>query len=111
MASQPSTSIRPQSRAEDLFHLQILQLKIEAELCDLLDSISTPFAWEDFSYDYYDNSLELYGVPDTYKLIGKDAGKLREFGFHRVWMHKVLSKTEYTNTKPRKNQGERYYHL
>ena len=111
MGSQPSTSINPQSRAEDLFHLQILQLKIEAELCDLLDNLPKPFSWEDFSYDYYDSSLELYGVSDTYKLCSKDAEKLRGFGFSRVWMHKVLSKNDYTNTKPRKHQGERYYHL
>jgi len=111
MDLQPSTSIKPQSRAEDLFHLQILQIKIDAELCDLLDSLLKPFAWEDFSYDYYDYSLEIFGVPDTYKMCGKDAAKLKEFGFHRVWMHKVLSKNEYTNTQTKQNQGERYYHL
>ena len=112
MDSQHSTLINMSdetTKADDLFHLQILTMKAETELVELLESFPPPFNWSDFKYDYYDFSLEIFGVPDTFKLCGEIANKLHDYGFHKVWTHKVNNKEEYTNLKPRRQQGERFY--
>ena len=97
--------------ADNLFNLQILTIKAEGELSDLLDSLSKPFDWADFAYDYYDASLSIYGVPETYKLCGADHTKLKNYGFRRVWMHTVDGPDGYNTTTSRANQGERYYNI
>jgi hypothetical protein len=101
------------TKADELYDLQIFTIKAESELGDLLDSLSRPFSWSDFSYDYYDYSLEVYGVSDSYKLCGEDAIKLKKYGFHQVWTHTVNNKNEYTNkSRPaRQKEGERFYRL
>ena len=102
------------TKADELFDLQIFVMKADGELGDMLDSLSKPFDWSDFSYDYYDYSLEIYGVPDSYKLCGGDAKKLKEYGFHQVWTHCVNNKADYgasASPNNRKQKGERFYKL
>jgi hypothetical protein len=58
----------------------------EDELLDILQSILGD-RWDDFTTDYYDRSIEIFGVPADFVL--DDAGQLalREAGFHRAWTH------------------------
>lgn len=97
--------------AEKLFDVQIKQMLFDGELSDILETFTKPFDYSYFAYDYYDGCLGIYGVPDTYKLCGEDAVKLKEAGFHGVWTHTVQMRDHYDPKKPRNVQGERYYNL
>jgi hypothetical protein len=77
----------------------------------LFETFPPPFDWSDYSYDYYDGSLEIYGVPEIFELCEESLSKLKEFGFRIIWLHTVDSKKLYTNQTPRHEQGERYYSL
>lgn len=62
---------------------------IEEELLEAVTSACGPLATGDekeWTTDYYDNSIEVYGVGD----IDLDAAavKLKESGFSLVWLHK-----------------------
>ena len=46
--------------AKELFEAQVLTIKHEGELMELLDKCFPD--WEDYTYDYYDYSAEVYGL-------------------------------------------------
>lgn len=74
---------KPQNRASVLYAHEEGVTRLEGELMDLLSG----FQWEDITYDAYDNSLEVYGVPSGYVLSTEQLRKLREFGFGTVYTH------------------------
>jgi hypothetical protein len=78
--------------AERLFSIQT----VEAELADALDDIEfTSLGW-----DYYDVSLEMYGVPNNYRLSEHDQSIIHEMGFANVYVNHLDGwETHYSWTK------------
>jgi hypothetical protein len=71
------------SIADRLFDAQIEVQVAEGGLEDLLNA-SIGEHWADYTYDYYDHSIEVYDVADV--LPGWQE-KLGAAGFHLVWLH------------------------
>jgi hypothetical protein len=93
MDLQPSSSNK-ENLADKLFLLQINTVLAEETLMIILDSLTFPFDWYDFTYDYFRRSLSIYGVPEIYKLSGNDALKLKNYGFKSVY---ITSEKNYNN--------------
>jgi hypothetical protein len=89
--------------ADRLWAAERAASRAEDELLDILQSILGD-RWDDFTTDYYDRSIEIYGVPEDFVL--DDAGQLalREAGFHRAWTHVDLRRSG-------GEKGERAYGL
>lgn len=66
-----------------LFDLDIKFRMVEAEVGELLEKIYGEDGYEDFSHDYYDCSIEVYGVTPT----PEAAQALHDAGFNYVWQH------------------------
>lgn len=72
------------SLADDLFSASLKLAETEARLGDALDATGQP--WDDFSFDWYDRSVEVYCVeppPDPDGL----AAKMFADGFSICWVH------------------------
>lgn len=72
-----------ESIAQRLFAAHRAEQNAEADLFDALSAAGVP--WEDYSADWYDGSIELFGSG----LQPTDAAlaALREAGFDRAWLH------------------------
>lgn len=81
------------SIAERVFRTQQESLAAEATLGDAIDEIA-PNAWEHFTTDYYDRSVEVYFGADPVDA-DRVANALFAHGFKIVWIH--------PHTPPRSN--------
>ena len=70
--------------AERAFAASRARDKVEDELGDVLSEACGEGNWEDFQWDYYDASLEVYGVTERESV---DLAPIRAAGFARVWLH------------------------
>lgn len=102
MDSQPSIL----TKADILFDLQLKISSAEYELTNMFEKFSASFDWEDFSYDYYDHSLEIFRVPEEFGFNKEDLNMLRNYGFAQVWIH-----TRQKNSDKFDTVGTRYYNL
>ena len=59
----------------------------ECELEELLDSAGV--LYENLGWDHYDNSLELHGVPENYRLSIEGQKVIWEAGFSKVYMNHI----------------------
>ena len=98
---------QPLTKADELFNLQLKTSIAEFELTEMFEQFSDPFTWEDFGYDHYDCSLEIYGVPENYQFEREDLNLLANYGFRQVWTH-VCNKDNRTLGH---EKGEQYYNL
>lgn len=74
------------SVADEFYDAQISFAKAEDRVNDLLDNAVGTDNWESWTADYYDRSIEIYGIPkglDTAKL----CNALHAEGFHLLWVH------------------------
>lgn len=58
---------------------------VEEEVCDFLNEVLGDGTWEDFTSDWYDRSIEIFGV--KYGLTPEQQERLWSQGFHRCWTH------------------------
>lgn len=56
--------------------------------------------WERFTFDYYDMSFEVFGIPEGFVCSTEHIDRFRKLGFAHFWTH--------TADKPRL-AGEKYY--
>ncbi len=75
--------------AENLFNAQIRFAELECQLFGHIDKILGESSWVDVTFDYYDCSLEIYGVSDQ-DLTTDQKAEFASLGFALVWMHKHL---------------------
>lgn len=68
--------------AGDVFEAKAKLDAAEEWLIDALDLIYESDGWRDYTFDSYDDSLEVYGVREPVA-----ADKLRHLGFRLVWQH------------------------
>ena len=73
------------SEAGKLFEAYYAKESAESRLCDLLSGMG--IQWDDFHYDPYDSSLEIYACSPDYVMPIEHKEKLREWGFGQVWTH------------------------
>ena len=104
MDSQPLTSTN-RTKADELFDLQRRVSIAEYSLTELFETFNN-FEWEDFTYDSYDYSLELFGVRDGYIFTKEDLNELVKYGFKQLWTH-----TEQKYNKQFSGKGVSYYNL
>lgn len=71
--------------AEELFDNQIHTFNLEERLEDALDEILGDNEWSDYTYDYYDSSLEVYGC--SISLNEEQRQEFSKLGFHQMWVH------------------------
>ena len=90
--------------ANKLFCANMFASWAESMVCIRLRQILGDGGWEDFTADYYDGSIEVYGVGDHALTEGQQTA-FREMGFSRMWTHKD------TKDGGRDKAGERYYQL
>lgn len=88
--------------ADKLFEANRQRMLLEEQVGDILDRALGCGAWSDFDYDYYDRSIEIYGVTDGATMTGGAQEELRDAGFARAWTHVG---------DQRRQSGERYYRL
>ncbi len=69
--------------AKRLFDAHIAEQVAEADLYDLLSAAGVP--WEDYSADWYDGSIELFGT--GLQPTAEALAALRAAGFDRAWLH------------------------
>lgn len=68
--------------------------KIVAEIEEILRSVDVPF--EKTGFDWYDNSIELYGVDNDYRLSDTAHKAVFDMGFAKVYVnHKDYWETHY----------------
>lgn len=92
--------------ADALFDAQLHVFNAEVDLIEHLEATLGDGAWADFTYDYYDRSIEIYGVKD--QNLNKDQRKkFKELGFNIVWMHTVPKGTD----SKTKSKSEKVYIL
>ena len=77
--------------AQELFEEEIKYKVLEGKLLDELTKIYGE--WEDCTFDYYDESLEVYGVKPL-----EDKSKLAYLGFKIVWEHPGKNRSECTSS-------------
>jgi hypothetical protein len=73
--------------ADKMWAAQMEFGNFEDDLCNVCIAADIPF--EDFTHDWYDASIELYGVPAKYKLTEDQQKALWDFGFFGCWTHTV----------------------
>lgn len=91
----------PTAVADTLFDAERVLAKAEESLCDFLDGVFGKTGWEDYAYDVYDRSVEVFGVPLGVQLSGDGLTMFRVAGFDRVWLHAHLTE--------KRMPGERFY--
>ncbi len=93
------------TKAEHMWKLQEELLTAESNLdewvCDLLGDQSVSCV----EHDWYDSSLEIYGLEEDRILLEEELDQIWEYGFIRVWTHTVQS----TSGKRHESNVERYY--
>lgn len=62
--------------------------RAEAELGETLVGIG----YDHYTYDDYDDSLEIYGVTAGRELTSEELARLKAFGFGQVWTHTQLAR-------------------
>jgi len=87
--------------AQRMWNAQLQVDQYKDQLCDLHNKI-LPDNWSDFTTDYYDESLEIFGVAKNIELSKDILKQLKWFGFCRVWTHTSGSKNDPNNI-------EKYY--
>lgn len=77
-----------ESLADAVFASQLASLKAEAALSDVLET-HWPEAWEDFTTDWYDSSIEVYfaGPLSPPATVEDVAARMFDLGFLRCWVH------------------------
>lgn len=76
----------------------------EAELTDLLEEAGAQF--DTLSWDHYDNSLELHGVPETYRLSPEVQRVIHSAGFATAFVNHVDKWETHYHFDPRKEFKE-----
>lgn len=79
--------------AERCHQVQLLTATMERDLFTAIEAACGTLATGDdegIRTDQYDNSIELWGVPDIDLAIA--AAKLKACGFERVWLHQHISR-------------------
>lgn len=109
------------SLAEELFTAMRQVYKQESALYDFIETLELGGdGWQDWSYDDYDTSLEIYVVPPDRRLSEAAKAKALEAGFSIVWlnhvdgwetMYSLHRDAEYrTDRGAPKERGEDYAH-
>jgi hypothetical protein len=91
--------------ADRLFNARHALANVEEEVGDFLDEVlgdCTKGAWQDFKHDYYDRSIEIFGVKDDLALTIEQQERFWSAGFFRVWTHTTLERRD-------NNPGEKAY--
>lgn len=84
--------------AQELFDAQLKLFAADSKLYDLVETLGLgEDGWEDWSYDHYDTSLELYGCPPELRLSDEAIAKVKEADFSIIWLnHKDGWETMYS---------------
>lgn len=97
------------TKAQELFEASRNINRFEAELHEC---IGEDFPYDDFTYDWYDESLEIFGLPKERDLTEDELARLRDFGFGQVWTHTRKDSSYADNgLDARRAAGERHYSL
>lgn len=87
-------------KADDLFDAQLRMARCEGMVHDLIEIVLGD-AWADITYDYYDASMEIYGVPAGRVLSETEQALFWAEGFQKIWTHE--------HEKEARRPGERFY--
>jgi hypothetical protein len=92
---------KPRTLAEQIFEHDGNLYRLEDDLFDLLDAVGFGDSWSDWGRDYYDSSLELYGVPVEERLTEDGVKRLLGAGFSIIFVnHSDGTETHYTKANP-----------
>ena len=69
-----------ETRAAKMWEAERKFVGLECEMEDIL-----PDGWENYTHDWYDSSVELYGIDR--ELTSGELDALASFGFGQVWTH------------------------
>ncbi len=101
----------PRNFAEAYFQAVLACGRLESQLTDKLFEMGlADGAWDDWTADYYDESMELHLCPEDLRLTDEQQAKIWALGFKRCWLnHRDGFETSYTAALPgvcyRKNKG------
>jgi hypothetical protein len=73
--------------AQQLFDAQTAQNYAESAAYRFLNELLGEGGWCDYTVDYYDRSIEIFGVAQTLVLSDAQQAKLWAVGFDRCWTH------------------------
>lgn len=74
--------------ASKLFSAELQLNLLEEEMAELIEKTVHPLPWVDFTFDPYDNSIEVYFANElSGEVVVRLVETLRECGFKLVWLH------------------------
>lgn len=79
--------------AQQLFDAKFASDRVEEEVCEMLWALLGKGGYEDFTFDHYDRSIEIFGVkPDLVLTVEQQQG-FWAHGFERCWTHVALERS------------------